>query len=64
MSNTHFVDGNTKVHLLILNTLVISEGLSDRNGQADVGWWDREERVFGECKEEIQFLIVTCKAKA
>lgn len=58
MSNTHFVDGNTKAHLLILNTLVISEGLSDRNGWADVGWWDREERVFArrECKEEIQFF--------
>lgn len=64
MSNIHFVDGNTKAHLLIVNALVISEGLCDRNGRPHTGWRDREERAFEECEGEIQFEVFMCKAKA
>lgn len=52
MSNIRFVDGNTKADLLILNALVAFERLCARNGLVDVGLWDKEERVFGECKGE------------
>lgn len=64
MSHIHFVNGNTKADLLILNALVVSEGLCDRNGLVDVGWWDREERAFGESKGETQLGVLTGKAKA
>lgn len=63
MSNIHFADGNTKAQPLILNVLVSSEGLWDRDGQDDQGWWDREE-IFGECSGEIKLEIATWEVQA
>lgn len=64
MSNIHFVDGNTKEHLLILNSLGVFAGLCTRNSQASVGWQDRKETVFEEYKGEIKFENLMCKAEA